>query len=305
MEAGPNGWIAAAPLDRPNTAALQRDDGGNLPEALMGVPAFLWPTATAVALTLLGWDLLRPRRASVRARAVSVCGFLSPVAALTVAVLALAGPDAAGRLAGDWVESWTAGLDTACVVVALAGPGVSEVAVVVVMAARLLLAAIGPQANALAPALSVLFGAGALMAGWVVFGGRTPPWPRVGAAAPVAVASAVLAVQSVSATSSAGHALALCANALALLGLRDLCLLLCELAAVPPGPAVLLLFVGAKSLLGGVLGTPPQRSPGADALTLAVVVLVAALGAVTAARARQGGPDPVGTDLPAYRRGRR
>ena len=64
MEAGPNGWIAAAPLDRPNTAALQRDDGGNLPEALMGVPAFLWPTATAVALTLLGWDLLRPRRAS-------------------------------------------------------------------------------------------------------------------------------------------------------------------------------------------------------------------------------------------------
>ncbi|GAA4833990.1 hypothetical protein GCM10025787_12050 [Saccharopolyspora rosea] len=305
MEAGPNGWIAAAPLDKPNTAALQRDDGGNLPEALMGVPAFLWPAATTAALVLLGWDLLRPRRASVRARAVAVCGFLLPVVVLALAVLAFAGPDAAGRLAGDWAESWTAGLDTACVLVALAGPGASEAAVVVAMAVRLLLAAIGPQVSALAPALSVLLGGAALAAGWAVFGGRTPPWPRAGVAAPVAVAAAVLATQSVSATFPDGRALALCANVLALLGLRDLCLLLCELAAVPPGPAVLLLFVGAKSLLGGVLGTPPQRSPGADALTLAVVVLVAALGAVTAARARQGGPDPVGTDLPAYRRGRR
>lgn len=139
------------------------------------------------------------------------------------------------------------------------------------------------------PLVSVLFGLLALLAGWHVLGcGSAVPPGRVMDLAAVG-AGAVLGAFAVSATGGEAPPV-LGASLAALVGVPWLVRLIHRWAARIPdvrvGLAVLLAFLGARSVLVGLSGQSPGQDASVLTLSLGMTAVVVALCAITTARVR-------------------
>ncbi|RKT87891.1 hypothetical protein SAMN05421805_101679 [Saccharopolyspora antimicrobica] len=257
----------------------------------MGVPAISW-SATGILLVLVAWDLTAAGRAGPLRRCTLLLVAQLLVAALVGAMLlGTSGSDVATQFFTGWATSLAATVDLLAVLLSVAA-GMETVAVVVVVGVL----ARGALAFADAPlvgVVSVVFGAAVLWAAWRAFRGEGDPprplAPRLATAA-VVLAALVLALLSAAATREVtGSApLVLLAGVLALVGFRHVFGLLRGLLARVPdasvGLAVVLVFIGVKSVLAGLSGVGPAHDARVVLLTLGMVGAVAALGAITAAR---------------------
>ncbi|MCI2418293.1 hypothetical protein MOQ72_12710 [Saccharopolyspora sp. K220] len=274
-----------------------------VPEALMGVPAFLWVVTVGILLALVARDLAAgwrtPPESSLRGDALAVGGYLLLAVLFGVAVLGLGGASAAGAFFAGWASSLAVTVDALFVFLLIASrvPGqhrIVTLGVGVAVLARVALVAFGVPAASVIGWISVLFGAGVLWSAWRVFrhdDATTLPTVlgKPGAARGAAVlAAVVLALFSVSATVAVtGVAyLVLCANLFALLGFHRLFRLTRSLVERVPdasvGLAVVLVFIGVKSVLTGVTATAQDTQ--VTLLSLGMIAVVAALSAITAAR---------------------
>lgn len=261
------------------------------PEALVSVPAISW-SAAGILLVLVAWDLTAAGRAGPLRRCILLLAAQLSVAVLVGALLlGGTGSDAAAQFFGGWAISLAATVDLLAVLLSVAA-GMESVAVVVVVGVL----ARGALAFADAPLIglvSVVFGAAVLWAAWRAFRGEGDPprslSPRLTAAAAV-LAALVLALLSAAATRelTVSAPLVLLAGVLALVGFRHVFGLLRGLLARVPdasvGLAVVLVFIGVKSVLAGMSGAGPEHDARVVLLTLGMIGAVAALGAITAAR---------------------
>lgn len=262
------------------------------PEALVGVPAISWFATVGVLLALVTWDLTAAERdGPLRRSALLLLAQLLVAALFGAMLLATSGSGTAAQFFAGWGVSLAATVDLLVVLLSIAA-GMRIVAVVVVIGvlARGALG-FGVLGAPLIGVISVVFGAAVLWASWRAFRGEgDPPRPLVpqlanGAAV---LAGLVLALLSAAATREVtGSApLVLLVGVLALVGFRHVFALLRGLLERIPdastGLAVVLVFIGAKSVLAGVAG--PVHDPRVVLLTLGVVGTVVVLGAITAAR---------------------
>ncbi|MGW5643755.1 TerC family protein [Saccharopolyspora sp. NPDC003752] len=268
----------------------------------MHVPALLWFATAGILLALIARDLASGWRArpepSPRADALAVGGYLLLAALFGAAVLAVGDARSAGAFFAGWGSSLAVTVDALVVFVLITSGARDRHRVVVLGVAASALARCGliafgiPGASASAW-ISALFGACVLAAAWPVFrhdDAATLPavLGRPGAAPAAAVlAAVVLALFSVSAAVTGGAYLAFCAGMFSLLGFHRLFRLVAGLVDRIPdasaGLAVVLVFIGVKSVLAGVTGTGPDAQ--VTVLTLGMIAVVAALSAITAARA--------------------
>lgn len=256
----------------------------------MSVPAIAW-FAAAGALALVVWDLRAAHRrqgcALLLAAHVVLAGLVG------AALLGVAGADAAGQFLAGWGTSLAATVDLLAVLLAIT-TGTPEwdrpvaVAVVVAVPARGLTAFGTP--GPLVGATSVVFGAAVLWAAWRTFHGEdgpSRPLPPQLAAVLAALAVAALSASATQGTTGSSS-LSLLAGVLALVGVRHVFGLLHDLLARVPdasvGLAVVLVFLGARSVLAGLAGAGPVHDPRVVVLALGMLATVAALGAVTAVR---------------------
>lgn len=253
-----------------------------------------WATAIGLAVAVLGWDFLRIRRnPSSRAPALWWIGQLG-LAVVLGAAFAHGGSGA--EFFAEWAASWSRSLD----LVVLLAVGTVTAAETVKWNAVLL--AVG-CALALRAVLAfspgggrwpvALFGVAVLGAGWCWFRRAeqavaapptTPaPWlVLVGAGA----AGAVFALSAAGGSPDDGAAM-FCAAVPALLGARAAFGVVDRaLRRMPPiVPAVLLAFIGVKSVLIGVLA-PPGAGVELAVLTVLTAGAAFALGTITTGRAR-------------------
>ncbi|MGP4017052.1 TerC family protein [Saccharopolyspora sp. 5N708] len=244
-----------------------------------------------------GWRT--PSDVSLRDDAVAVGGYLLLAVLFGAAVLAAGGASAAGAFFSGWASSLAITVDALFVFLLVTSrvPGqhrIVTLGVGVAVLVRVVLVALGVPAASVIAWISVLFGVGVLWSAWQVFrhdDATTLPTVlgKPGAAPGAAVlAAAVFALFSVSATVAVtGSAyLVLCANLFALLGFHRLFRLTRNLVERVPdasvGLAVVLVFVGVKSVLTGLTTTAQDTQ--VTLLSLGMIAVVAALSAITAAR---------------------
>ncbi|MDA3645578.1 hypothetical protein LZ318_18230 [Saccharopolyspora indica] len=255
------------------------------------MPAISW-SAAGILLALVAWDLIAAGRAGPLRRCALLLVAQLLVAALVGAMLLGAdGTDAAGQFFAGWATSLAATVDLLAVLLSVAA-GMETVAVVVV-AGVLARGALAFTDAPLIGVVSVVFGAAVLWAAWRAFRGEgDPPRPLAPhlATAVSVLAALVLALLSAAATRemTGSDPLVLLAGVLALVGFRHVFGLLRGLLARVPdaqvGLAVVLVFIGVKSVLAGMSGAGPEHDARVVLLTLGMVGAVAALGAITAAR---------------------
>lgn len=268
----------------------------------MDVPALLWLATAGILLALVARDLAAgwrtPLATSPKADVLAIGGYLLLAALFGVAVLVVGGAPSAGTFFAGWGGSLAVTIDM-LVVFLLITSGIADrhrvatLGVAVAVLVRCALLAFGiPSASAIAW-ISMLFGAGVLVAAWRVFCHDDPATPPAvlgkpaaaqGAAVLVAVVFALFSVSA--AAAEAATYLAFCANIFALLGFNRLFRLVGSLVERIPdasvGLAVVLVFLGVKSVLAGATGTVQDAR--VTALTLGMIAVVAALSAITAAR---------------------
>ncbi|MFC7340490.1 hypothetical protein [Saccharopolyspora griseoalba] len=159
-------------------------------------------------------------------------------------------------------------------------------AMIATIASRLLVTFTGAPGL---PVVSACFGVLALVAGWWLFGERGPAPPRVLDLAAV-LTGVVLGAFAISATGGA-PAPVLGACLLALVGVpwsvRRARRWADRVPDLVVGCAVVVVFLGVRSLLAGISGRAPAQDASVLALSLGMTALVVLLCAITTARARR------------------
>ncbi|KAA5834614.1 hypothetical protein ABT337_23075 [Saccharopolyspora hirsuta] len=263
------------------------------------MPAISWFAAVGVLLALVAWDLTAAGRdRPLRRCALIIAAQLLVAVLFGAALLSTSGADVAARFFAGWGTSLASTVDLLVVLLSVAagtpewGRVIAVVVVVGVLARGTM--AFGEPGTLVVGSTSVLLGAAVLWGAWQAFRREGSP-PRAASAHLVlgtgVLAAAVLGLMS----ASAAHAvtgsgpLALVAGVLALVGFQHVFGLVRGLLArmpdAPVGLAVVLVFIGVKSVLAGLAGTGPVHDAQVVLLTLGVLAAVAALGAITAARA--------------------
>ncbi|WP_344133362.1 hypothetical protein [Saccharopolyspora halophila] len=204
---------------------------------------------------------------------------------------------ALSQFAVDFLVAWVAAMaitiDLVIVLAALTGRTADArrpvlLAVAATAVSRVVVAFTGIAGLSL---VSVVFGLLVLLAGWHMLGGRgstRAPGRIVDLAA--AGAGAVLGAFAVSATGGAAPPV-LSASLAALIGVPWLVRIIHRWAARVPdvrvGLAVVLAFLGARSVVAGLVGQSPAQDASVVALSLGTTAVVLALCAITAARIRR------------------
>jgi predicted tellurium resistance membrane protein TerC len=271
----------------------------------MDVPALWWLITAGILLALVARDLTAgwrtPPAPAPAADALAVGAYLLIAVLFGAVVLGVGGASAAGAFFAGWGTSLAVTVDALLVFLLIAGglPGQHRIVTLGVALAVLFrcgLIAFGAPGGSSIALIYVLFGAGVLGAAWLVFrhdDSATLPKvlgkPGVAHAA-AGLAAVVFALFSVSATAAVttGAYLLFCANVFALLGFHRLFRMVASLVERIPdasvGLAVVLVFIGVKSVLAGVTGTAQDTQ--VTALSLGMIAVVAALSAITAVRVR-------------------
>ena len=139
------------------------------------------------------------------------------------------------------------------------------------------------------PVLSTCFGALCLAAGWWLFSRRDPAPPRLVDLAAL-ITGFALGAFTIPATGGA-PAPVLCASLLALIGVPWLVRHLHRWIETVPdaavGAAVVVVFLGVRSLLSGLSGHAPAQDVSVVVLSLSMTALVVLLCAITARRVRR------------------